>query len=150
MNQKIFSLALAASLLLNGFFIGGYWVARKNASRLATKTRRIEAVAHRLNLTPAQQTLFRKLKNRARQMRKDHRIQTKGMQQALIRQLAADTGPSAATDKLIDRLTVQQAQYLKEVSAIIRQFFAALDDPQRKQFRKLITGNKQLQALFSG
>jgi Spy/CpxP family protein refolding chaperone len=150
MNQKILSLALAASLLLNGFFIGGYWVAHRKAAELSSKTARVEAIARRLNLTAGQKKIFQDLKKRAGQIRKAHRKQTRQLHNDLINQLVAGSKQPENTDRIVHDMATQQTLYQKKIITLIQQFLAELTEEQKKIFLRISSGNKHLNALLSG
>ena len=150
MNQKILSLALAASLLLNGFFIGGYWVAHRKAAELSSKTDRVEAIARRLNLTAEQKKIFQDLKKQARQIRKAHREQTRRLHHDLINRMVASSKQSEDTDRIVHDLATQQTLYQKKMVTLIQRFLAELTEEQKKNFLRISSGNKHLNALLSG
>ncbi len=150
MNQKILPLTLAASLLLNGFFIGGYWFAQRKTAQLSSRKNRIEAVTRRLNLTTEQKKLFQKLKKQAWQIRKKHRKQARSLYHDLINQLAADTKRPGNTEPLVNEIATQQMRYQKKIIVLIQRFLDGLTDKQKKIFFKISSGNKQLNMLLSG
>jgi hypothetical protein len=153
MNQKIPALALAASLLLNGFFIGGYWFARQKTTELSSRTDRVAAVARRINLTNEQKKLFQNLKKKAGQIRKSHQQQTRALHHNLIRQLVSGPEPPEPPDntgQIITKMAILQTQYQKKIVVLIQRFLAELTDEQKKIFLRISSGNKQLNALLSG
>lgn len=152
MNRKIPVLFLTASLLINGFFIGGYLYAGHRTATLSAPGERLAAVAKRLRLTAAQKELFRELKKEARLNRNRYRQKKKRLRNELWKLLVSESGPQEETDagieNTIHELAVLREQYQKETARLIRRFINGLDGEQRDLFVKISIDNKKVRALL--
>ncbi len=150
MHRTVFSLLLAASLLVNGFFLAGYWFAGSRAGKLADRKHRIQAVVEQLDLTEGQKQLFRQLRAKAFTVRKPYMQRMRELKGMLWEEMVNGSAEHGRIEEIIHEMALEREKYQKEIAAIVQEFLRGLSPEQKKRFLELSQGKKVLSALISG
>ena len=150
MQRNLLGLILIMSLLLNGFFLGGYWFAHSKARRLSSEKQRIQAVVEQLGLKRDQGMRFQRLKSKAIAVRRPYLIHMARLRSRLWQALAQGQTSSQEASEIIHEMAIERERYQKKIAKIIQEFLSGLTDEQKKDFLEMVNENKRLSALLSG
>ncbi len=150
MRFNILIVLLTLSLLLNGFFLGGYWMARYKAKKVEDNHGRISEIARILNLSPEQRSTFQLLKSRAVNIRRSYLKKMEGLRSRFWEKVVTDPKNTSEINKIIHEMSREREDYQRAISKIIAEFLGKLTKEQRRKFLEITRGNKALRALVSG
>ncbi len=150
MRFNLLIVLLVLSLLLNGFFLGGYWMARYKSERVTSSQGRIGEIAKLLNLTPEQRSTFQRLKSRAVSIRRQYLEKMERLRSKFWETVVRDPEDTNEIDKIIREMARVREDYQKAISRIITEFLRGLTAEQKRKFFEITRGNKVLRALVSG
>jgi len=150
MRFNLLSVFLLLSVVLNGFFLGGYWFAHLKAERISQSKHRIEAIVRQLDLTQEQRVLFQRLKSRAVSTRKAYLKRMIESRSRLWKVLTSGSGDDEDVRRIIHEMAADREKYQIAIAGIVREFLSGLTVKQREKFLELSTGNKTLRVLISG
>ena len=141
---------LVLSLLLNGFFLGGYWIARLKATKISNSKQRISEIARLLDLTPEQKKKFLTLKKRAIGIRRPYLEQMARLRSQFWKKVVNNPDAKEDLEKIIHEMAVKREEYQRKIAGIICEFLQILDQKQKKKFLEISRKNRMLKALISG
>ncbi len=141
---------LALSLLLNGFFLGGYWFAREKARKVKNSAERIGEIVRQLELTPEQKRKFRILKAEAVKTRRPYLKEMARLRSLFWKTVIKNPGDSQAMDRIIHQMAVERERYQQKIARIISEFLQGLNREQKRKFFEISNDSKVLKALLSG
>ena len=150
MRFSLLTALLVLSLLLNGFFLGGYWFARFKADKVSSSEQRIGEIVRQLDLTPEQKSRFRMLKSRAVNIRKPYLKRMARLRSRFWKMVAGNSGDDHDVDRIIHEMAVERENYQKAIAEIISEFLHGLSREQKRKFFEISNDNKALKALLSG
>jgi Spy/CpxP family protein refolding chaperone len=131
-------LALALSLTLNVFFIGGlmwsHWAAPATP---ATAIERFALAAKRLSLSPDQHDALDQFLNDMREQTQLMRETNHPLLQQIWDELAKADPDQAIIDQRIDEMTQNRRVFQRQMTAALTHFLAVLSPEQRAQFVEL-------------
>ncbi len=133
---RLLWVALALSLTLNIFFVGGLLWSRV-AEPPAPFPERLARMADEINLSQDQRHAFQQLmaemQERSQRMRDSNHV----IIQRIWDELATAQPDQALIDRLVDEASENRRAYQKDVSAALGRFFAVLSSDQRARFVEL-------------
>ncbi len=141
---------LVLSVLLNGFFLGGYWLASFKAKEVSNAKQRIEEVVKQLDLTPEQREKFHELKSRAVGIRKPYLRRMARLRAMFWKTVTSSSANDEDIRKVIHEMAVERERYQRKIAAIIAEFFHVLNQDQKRKFLEISNNSKLLKALISG
>ncbi len=150
MRFNILIVLLTLSLLLNGFFLGGYWMARYKARKVEDNHGRITEIARILGLSQEQKSTFQLLKSRAINIRRSYLRKMEALRSRFWKTVVTDPKNTREMNKIIHEMSKEREDYQRAISQIIAEFLGKLTKEQRRKFLDITRGNKVLKALVSG
>jgi len=141
---------LVLSLLLNGFFLGGYWIARLKATKISNSKQRISEIARVLDLTTEQKKKFLTLKKRAIGIRRPYLEQMARLRSQFWKKVVNNPDAKEDMEKIIHEMAVKRQEYQRKIAGIICGFMQTLDQEQKKKFLEISRKNRMLKVLISG
>ncbi len=150
MRFNLLIVLLVLSLLLNGFFLGGYWMARIKAAKVTSSAQRISEIARQLHLTPEQKRKFHELKSRAINIRRPYLRRMAKLRSRFWKKLISSSTDNHEIDKIIHEMAVEREDYQKGIAKIITEFLNVLNQDQKEKFFEISKDNKILKVLLSG
>ncbi len=149
-KQNVLTALLVSSILLNGFFLGGYWYAHHRASGLKDGRQRIQAIVRQLDLDPSQKELFLRLKTKAVRLRRSYKKRMANLEARLWKCLLKEPKDMEEAEGIIHEMSSVREQYQKEIIRIIGMFIDSLNKEQRKKFSRITGDKRKLRALIAG
>lgn len=134
---RLFWAALALSLTLNIFFVGGLVWSKIAIPPVPTPAERFAQVATELKLSPDQHDAFQRFMLEVRQHGRHLRENNHPLIDRVWGELAKPQPDQAFIASLIDQATENRHAYQKEMSTVLIQFLATLSQDQRNQFVQL-------------
>ena len=129
-------LALALSLTLNVFFVGGlFWV--KTFMHPPPPMERMRALGESLNLTPEQQQAFDQFVRSIRQHAREVREQTRPLVTQIWTELAKPTPDEAQVAKLGEQVNANRVAFQRELSVSMLGFIKTLTPEQRTRLAQI-------------
>lgn len=143
-HSKLTLVLLIISFCFNMFFAGGYLVSRRIQKKLRTPKGRMELVARRLKLSPAQQESFlqlrEQLQTQAEKIRQDYQTDI----DAFWQEVAKDNPDSLKIKVLLDRAVQGRKEFMILSTEQIQDFLKILGPKQREGYVKFLKRNRLL------
>jgi Spy/CpxP family protein refolding chaperone len=150
MRLNLLTALLVLSLLLNGFFLGGYWFARFKADKVSSSEQRIGEIVRQLDLTPEQKSRFRMFKSRAINIRKSYLKRMAKLRSLFWKTVTSNSRGGQDIDRIIHEMAVERENYQKRIAGIISEFLHGLSREQKRKFFEISHDNRILKVLLSG
>ena len=135
MRAKLLWILLAASLLLNAFFAGGYVYSKTTAERLRDRpAARFDMVAEELDLSQSEREQLRTLRQAVGAERAQMREQGQPLRQALIAEMSEPTLDEGRVDELLRERSKLFVIFLGGVMSEIHAFLDGLEPEKKQEF----------------
>jgi uncharacterized membrane protein len=136
-HGRLWWVALALSLTLNVFFVGGLVWSRMAMRPVETPAERFAQIGRELELSPQQHDAFQQFILEMRKHGRELRESNQPLVSEVWNELGKPQPDQSAVAGLIEKATENRQAYQKEMTAALSHFLAGLAPDQRARFVEL-------------
>ena len=147
-QKAAFWLILVTSVVLNIFFLGGYFRAGLEVDQVRGQGGAISVVADRLGLDTAQRALFQELRGEARSEAAVLRRANAPTMDSFWDELSKPHPDETALKSSIERAAQRNVEFTLRVAMLMRQFLNTLSADQQPRFIEVVRTRTQMRGRF--